>query len=211
MILEQEHSTHVLRGEEDQSGHRRHALCLHFREVLVASGHDAVHVGYGSPCQQTDTLAVWELCHYCSWQQGLSWYLNRQGKSEREGQCPDRFCWLPYCQGFPLAPWSWECTHYQKPSWQLGWSWFTNSSAHPTWQKDKRCSRSGCEEIVSYSLPASTFCSVYLLSNDESVFWVRKKKRLMEPTKGNTAIAWKYSSMNSPPVIESLRTRSLSK
>lgn len=55
-IHEQEHPTHMFWGEEDQFGHGRHALCLNFREVLVASSHDAVHVGYGSPYQQADTL-----------------------------------------------------------------------------------------------------------------------------------------------------------
>lgn len=54
----QEHPTHVFWGEEDQLGYGCHALCLNFREVLVASRHDAVHVGYGSPYRQADTLGA---------------------------------------------------------------------------------------------------------------------------------------------------------
>lgn len=55
-VHEQEHLTHMFWGEEDQVGHGRHALCLNFWEVLVARCHDAVHVGYGSPYRQADTL-----------------------------------------------------------------------------------------------------------------------------------------------------------
>lgn len=55
-VHEQVHPTHVFWGEEDKFGHGRHTLGLNFREVLEASSHDAVHVGYGSPYCQEDTV-----------------------------------------------------------------------------------------------------------------------------------------------------------
>lgn len=102
---EQEHPTHMFWGEEDQVGHGCHALCLNFWEELVSRCHDAVHVGYGSPYRQADTLggvAAPSLLFLTAKAKLVSQETREVRKGE--GQYSDRIWWLPYCQGFPLDP-----------------------------------------------------------------------------------------------------------